>query len=133
VPARSVGRFWEKPSLEVARALLSRGCLWNTFIVVGCDSAFSGLLECTQPAFWSAFAALGQCEASARESVTARQVYGRVRPLDFSREVLERAARSLAVVPMPNAGWTDLGRPARVLDVLSRGNLPFPRLRLAAS
>jgi hypothetical protein len=53
--------------------------------------------------------------------------------VDFSREVLEHAAGMLAVVPMPNAGWTDLGRPERVLDVLSRRQQPQPRLRLAAS
>jgi mannose-1-phosphate guanylyltransferase len=31
-PALSrVNRFWEKPSLQEAQALLRRGCLWNTF------------------------------------------------------------------------------------------------------
>jgi mannose-1-phosphate guanylyltransferase len=133
VLVRAVGRFWEKPSLEVAKALLSRGCLWNTFIVIGCDAAFSQLLESTQPEFWSAFGTLGRCDAAAGESVNARRVYRRVLPVDFSREVLERAANMLAVVPMPNAGWTDLGRPDRVLDVLSRQRPPQTRLRLAAS
>ena len=134
---RAVGRFWEKPSLEVARALLSRGCLWNTFIVIGCEAAFSRLLARVQPEFWAAFESLGRrFEGTPRELVRAQRVYERVAPMDFSRQVLEQAAGMLAVVPMAHAGWTDLGRPARVLDVLSRRPQPAqsqPRLRLAAS
>src|SRR5579863_8727357 len=35
-----VNRFWEKPPLHQARALLRRGCLWNTFITVGRATTF---------------------------------------------------------------------------------------------
>jgi mannose-1-phosphate guanylyltransferase len=34
-PLSRVNHFWEKPSLSEARALLARGCLWNTFVTVG--------------------------------------------------------------------------------------------------
>jgi mannose-1-phosphate guanylyltransferase len=39
LPLMPVGRFWEKPSLEVARNLVSLGCVWNTFVMVGRLSA----------------------------------------------------------------------------------------------
>jgi mannose-1-phosphate guanylyltransferase len=42
-----VNRFWEKPSLQHARALLRRGCLWNTFVTAGRASTFLDLL-CSQ-------------------------------------------------------------------------------------
>jgi mannose-1-phosphate guanylyltransferase len=35
-----VRRFWEKPPLEIAIKLLSQGCLWNTFVMVGSVDAF---------------------------------------------------------------------------------------------
>jgi mannose-1-phosphate guanylyltransferase len=133
LPARTVSRFWEKPSPEVARALLARGCLWNTFIVIGSDEAFVRLFKRTQPQFWSAFEAVSGSDEPALEAATVRAVYDRIPAVDLSREVLERAGDVLGVIPMPNAGWTDLGRPARVLDVLTRNRLPHPRLRLAAS
>jgi mannose-1-phosphate guanylyltransferase len=37
---RAVERFWEKPTSQVAEALFARGCLWNTFVMVGRSSAF---------------------------------------------------------------------------------------------
>ena len=30
-----VRRFWEKPSLAMARVLMSTGCLWNSFVMAG--------------------------------------------------------------------------------------------------
>src|SRR6185369_6774987 len=30
-----VRKFWEKPSLNLATSLIERGCLWNSFVMVG--------------------------------------------------------------------------------------------------
>ena len=38
-----VGRFWEKPSSSVAKRLMSSGCLWNSFVMVGKVTAFLGM------------------------------------------------------------------------------------------
>lgn len=43
-----VNRFWEKPSLPQARALLRRGCLWNTFVTAG-RGTFLDLLSSQVP------------------------------------------------------------------------------------
>jgi mannose-1-phosphate guanylyltransferase len=113
-----VQRFWEKPSVHVARALLGRHCLWNTFIVIGHVHAFDGVFEQAQPALWSHFAPLGRPGLGAAEAALARGIYRDAPVVDFSRDVLQRASERLAVVPLSNAGWTDLGRPGRVLTVL---------------
>jgi mannose-1-phosphate guanylyltransferase len=113
-----VQRFWEKPNLDVARALLGRRCLWNTFIVIGHAHAFDGVFEHAQPELWSHFAPLGRPDLGAAEAALAGEIYRDAPVVDFSRDVLQRAAERLAVVPLPNAGWTDLGRPARVMHVL---------------
>ena len=42
-----VRRFWEKPSANVARSLMERGCLWNSFVMVG---RVDSLLKMTQRA-----------------------------------------------------------------------------------
>jgi mannose-1-phosphate guanylyltransferase len=42
-PIFRVGRFWEKPSLSLASALMKRGCLWNSFVMVG--TSFAGRFQ----------------------------------------------------------------------------------------
>ena len=42
-------RFWEKPSLSQAEALLHSGCVWNTFLTVGCASTFLDLIRSQTP------------------------------------------------------------------------------------
>jgi hypothetical protein len=60
-------------------------------------------------------------------------VFNQIDSVDLSRDVLEKGASALAVVPLAHAGWTDLGRPARVLELLARAPRSRPPLRLVAS
>ena len=39
-----VKRFWEKPALTVAQNLLDRGCVWNTFVMVGHARTFLSVI-----------------------------------------------------------------------------------------
>jgi mannose-1-phosphate guanylyltransferase len=39
--------FWERPSLNQARTLLHRGCLWNEFVCIGRASALPGQITCS--------------------------------------------------------------------------------------
>ena len=43
-PLCRVNRFWEKPALPKARALLQSGCLWNTFVAFGSAATFLELV-----------------------------------------------------------------------------------------
>src|SRR5229473_2706058 len=81
VPLLRVNRFWEKPSLPQARALLRRGCLWNTFVTVGHANAFLDLL-CSQvpDVVLSINKALAENELEA--------AYQRMPAVDLSREIL---------------------------------------------
>jgi mannose-1-phosphate guanylyltransferase len=122
--ARTVKRFAEKPSADVARALMGRRSLWNTMIVVGRLGAFDELLAAAVPELWQEFSALGQAPAPAAEAAIVDAIYGAIGSSDFSRDVLASQPERLAVVNLRDSGWTDLGQPARVLDVLARRNAP---------
>ena len=89
--ARAVIRFWEKPSMEDARELLTRGCLWNTFIFIGHRAAFGRMLARTQPTFWAQFEGLNRPEAPAQEAALAEAIYARIEPIDLSADVLQQA------------------------------------------
>jgi mannose-1-phosphate guanylyltransferase len=116
---RSVLGFWEKPSLPLAEQLLGRGCFWNTLVVIGRMGAFEALLERTVPDVWDEFASRQPGRNTAQQATALRQAYAAVRPSDFSHEVLAAGPDRLSVLALPNAGWTDLGQPLRVLDVLA--------------
>lgn len=110
-----VRRFWEKPTQETAQRLMTRGCLWNSFIMTGRVGAFLGLFRKAKPALLEVFAArlvdLGSTGA-------VRDLYDSTEPSNFSDDVLSRCPRNLAVLPGRNLGWSDLGEPARVMTIL---------------
>jgi mannose-1-phosphate guanylyltransferase len=129
LPARpcAVRQFVEKPPAELALELFARGCLWNTFITVGRLETFQTLLREFAAETMQTLQTMGFYEAS------AAAVFGTLATSDFSRDVLSRCANRLAVVPLSDSGWADLGQPARALSVLASQSLRRPNLRLAAS
>lgn len=116
---RSVSGFVEKPSARLASRLLQKRCLWNTFVLVGKATAFLTLLEESVPEFFQAFDVLKQARTLSDEVMLADAVYQTVPTVDFSRDVAAVRSDALAVIEVPMSGWTDLGEPSRVLDVLA--------------
>jgi mannose-1-phosphate guanylyltransferase len=111
-----VTRFWEKPSLPLARALLRRGCLWNTFVTVGHASTFLDLLCSQVPNL-----VLSLNKALAEDELEA--AYQLMPPVDLSRQVLAPQPHRLLAVRDRTSGWADLGSPSRVMEVLARNNI----------
>ncbi|HVW06646.1 MAG TPA: sugar phosphate nucleotidyltransferase [Vicinamibacterales bacterium] len=119
VPVHQVKGFWEKPSGQIAADLLARRCLWNTLVVIGQLQAFKSLLRATVPDVWDDFETRAAGETLGEHQAALRDAYAAIRPSDFSHEVLSASPERLLVVTLPEAGWTDLGQPHRVLDVLA--------------
>jgi mannose-1-phosphate guanylyltransferase len=109
-----VTRFWEKPELHHARALLRDGCLWNTFVTVGSAATFFELLCSEVPEV-----VLSVTHALANNNLAV--AYAQLPSVDFSRDVLAHHAKRLLVLRDSGAGWADLGSPDRVFAVLARG------------
>jgi mannose-1-phosphate guanylyltransferase len=116
LPLSRVNRFWEKPSLQDAQALLRRGCLWNTFVTIGHTMTFLELLCAKIPDVVSNIAA-------ALSDKDLDSAYRGVRTVDFSQAVLVPQPHRLLVVRDAVSGWTDLGNPTRVIDTLTRNNI----------
>jgi mannose-1-phosphate guanylyltransferase len=110
-----VARFWEKPSAEVAETLRARGCLWNSFVMVGTVEAFLAAIACALPALFGALDHVGAAFGASAETEAVRAVYGALPAADFSRDVLTPGAGRLAVMPVRGVAWSDLGSPDRVL------------------
>lgn len=117
----AVQRFWEKPPLEVAQALLGRDCVWNTFVMVGHVRAF---LELSARAIPDVLRDLGRAQVwSGCETQIEHWIYNRMPSTDFSRHVLSTEFNRLLVLRVRDLGWSDLGHPERVLVAVEEGGL----------
>jgi mannose-1-phosphate guanylyltransferase len=112
-PLCRVTRFWEKPALPQARALLQSGCLWNTFVTVGCAATFFKLVCSEVPDVVRSVA----CALADNELAPT---YARLPNVDFSRDILSHQAKRLLVLRDSGSGWADLGSPDRVLGLLGK-------------
>jgi mannose-1-phosphate guanylyltransferase len=113
----TVRRFREKPDASQALDLLARGGLWNTLVVIGHQRAFESLLATAVPEVWSLLGGTRSTTLAVDEALAA--AYAALPTSDFSRDVLSVCPDRLAVIRMGECGWTDLGQPHRVLDVLA--------------
>jgi mannose-1-phosphate guanylyltransferase len=115
--AWQVNRFVEKPPEPLAMMLLGTGGLWNTMVVAGQGRALWELARRHLPQQTQAFDdyLLEVGEPTVRQA--RAQLYQRLLPADFSREVLQ-LARGLAVVPLIDSGWFDCGTPERLFEWL---------------
>src|SRR6185295_2084653 len=95
--------------------LMERGCLWNSFVMVGCVDALLRMTRAALPELYADFAAL----TPAFEPAALAELYSRIDDINFSQEVLAQRPQDLAVMRVGDVGWSDLGEPSRVLATLA--------------
>lgn len=115
-----VNRFWEKPGLSLATSLMDRGCLWNSFVMVGRVDALLKMTRAALPQLYAAFATVTPTFESAAEQKAAGTLYTQIQDTNFSHDVLSQRPEDLMVMRVADVGWSDLGDPNRVLSTLAR-------------
>jgi mannose-1-phosphate guanylyltransferase len=115
-----VSRFWEKPNAKLAASLMERGCLWNSFVMVGRVDALLKMTRAALPKLYADFAAIIPTFETAAERKGLRELYAQIEDSNFSHQVLAERPKDLAVMRVEDVGWSDLGEPARVLSTLAR-------------
>ena len=114
-----VRRFWEKPTPKTAHELMMRGCLWNSFVMVGKVSTILSMIRRSLPDLFRLFAAALKSKSAAQEKTAMRSVYVWINESNFSTEVLEKCPEELYVMRVGDIAWSDLGEPQRVLGTLN--------------
>lgn len=129
-----VRRFWEKPCRLVAEELLDRGCLWNTFVMVGRAGAFLELVQSAAADLYQAFQSAFLACKPEMNPVWMESLYAQIEAADFSKQVLSEPSEGLAVLNLGDVGWNDLGDPSRVRAVLDRARhrRPLRQTRVSA-
>ncbi len=119
--ACQVHSFVEKPDSDTARRAIDAGGLWNSFIFAATARSLLALFEHAMPEVVMELAEMSHRIASGRASIADLAVlYERLPTVDFSRDVMQRFPQRLRVVRVPRCGWSDLGTPRRVAQVLHR-------------
>ena len=115
-----VRKFWEKPGLNLATSLMQRGCLWNSFVMVGRVDALLKMTRATLPGMHAAFEAITPTFETAAEHQALAKLYSHIEDSNFSHQVLAVRPEDLMVMRVGDVGWSDLGEPNRVLSTLAR-------------
>ena len=120
---RGVRRFWEKPTREFAGRLLERGCLWNSFVMVGRVAAFLRMISSTVPEIYRQIDADLPAISTPQEERAVGALYSLLLDTNFSHRVLAASPQSLAVLRVGGVSWSDLGKPGRVMSVMAEVGL----------
>jgi mannose-1-phosphate guanylyltransferase len=115
-----VRRFWEKPYQAIAAALIKRGCMWNSFVMVGHVHTFLNLIRHALPHLVEAFESIRPSLFRVSERTALCELDSGIRATSFSQDVLSAQPNNLAVLRATGLGWSDLGEPSRVRSVLER-------------
>lgn len=115
-----VQRFWEKPAHAVARSLMMRGCLWNSFVMVGRVRAFLEIIRKASGELHDDFKAIRQSLNTPDEQRVVRSLYEHLAEVNFSHQVLAARPSDLSVLAVStDVGWSDWGEPERVMTTLA--------------
>jgi mannose-1-phosphate guanylyltransferase len=122
--AYNVEAFTEKPNIENARAIIARGGLWNTLVMVFNLSRMLKLLEEVVP---HEFEKLSEVRASPKKTA---DIYRTLSSWNLSTQVLSRIPQHLIVHRVANVHWCDWGtrelveRTYRTLNLAPFWNFP---------
>jgi mannose-1-phosphate guanylyltransferase len=121
-PLSRIARFVEKPTEDAARALMSRGGLWNTFVMAARVRTLIAAGRRTLPLLHDRLARIGDRDGD-DETRGIESAYRLAPTANFSQGVLAAIPEALAVAPMPGVAWSDWGTPDRVIQTLRRAHI----------
>jgi mannose-1-phosphate guanylyltransferase len=118
--SRAVRKFWGRPVLTEARALLARGALWNTFVFVVQTTTLWWMFRQTTPDLYHTFEMIRVMQNSSHAALFTTHAYETLRALNFFSGVCEPVASWFRVLPVPECGWSDWDCQERILTSLRR-------------
>jgi mannose-1-phosphate guanylyltransferase len=100
-----VRHLWKMPSQAIGKTLLrSRGCLWDSRVMVAHPSALLSLIRHAAPGLSEAFTLVESRLGTPWEDESVRRVYARLPSTEFSKHVVASSRpANLAVLPLTGA------------------------------
>jgi mannose-1-phosphate guanylyltransferase len=128
----SVKRFWEKPSANVTKFLVDKGCLINTFVLVGKSKTFLYYMNRNMPDLVKAFIPIRAKIGTPMERIMINRTYKYLPSYNFSKSVLENICRALAVIEIKDVYWSDWGEEYRVSQDIESMIMPMKKNAISA-
>lgn len=128
-PEAPVGAFREKPGPEELVALCRGGALVNTFVLAARARMLASVLATHAPGWWRTL-------TSMRLGDALEAAYDVLPSANFSKDILEKIPHLMSIVPLAaEAGWSDIGTPARLARAMPPGRIvpPSPQVVQAAA
>lgn len=122
-----VRRFIEKPLFAHARRLITRGALWNSFILACRATSLIDLCLRRYPDVVHLLSAI-----DSHDYASLSHAYAELPEIDFSRQIATGQERQLVVTAVPRCGWNDLGTPHRLARTLMCDSMRLPNRPAAA-
>lgn len=110
----NVKKFIEKPDSNLTTELINRGCLINTFVMVGKCSAFIKYISRCIPELFGAFQPIRNKFGSTIEETMVKRFYKYLPSVNFSKYVLEIIPNHLNVLEVNDVYWSDWGDEHRI-------------------
>jgi mannose-1-phosphate guanylyltransferase len=116
--ASSVAGFVEKPALPQAKELIQRGALWNTMVFAVENGALWDMVQRASPVLYHAFRLIQMNLRAGCTPGSLEHIYEVIPAINFSSAICEPLASRLAVLPVPDVGWSDWGTVGSILRTL---------------
>jgi mannose-1-phosphate guanylyltransferase len=121
-PVLRISSFVENPDRRTAEQLSRRGALWNTMMMVFDTATLLNLIKDLSPALFAAFQPLFRAIGTAEEKSVTAEIYRGLKPVNFSKEILEPMARQstgkLLTLQIRNVLWSEWGSESRIMETL---------------
>jgi mannose-1-phosphate guanylyltransferase len=116
---REVTRFFEKPTVVIARDRSGGGALCNSLILA---AAGSSIVECIRERYARVVDGLAARVAIDRERATGilDEFYHNLPVLNLAHVIRQGSETAFCVFAVPACGWTDLATPLRIRNALHR-------------
>jgi len=119
-----VSKFIEKPEPPAAGALIRKGGLWNTMVMVFKAEMVLDLVRRTAPTLFRSFDRISRAVGTSAESGVAAEAYKQMEPVNFSQGLLEPLSMQrpspLLVLPVRGVHWSDWGSERRIMSALQK-------------
>lgn len=119
-----IRRFWATSSLRVAEDLYSRGCLWNSSVMVADIQTLLSLFAAALPALYTGFVAIRPTLGTAFERKAVELLYNTLPPINFADALMANCFGHWAVIPVNGLEWVDMGTPERLPAVPQQYMVP---------
>jgi mannose-1-phosphate guanylyltransferase len=110
---REVSKFIEKPKPSSVRALILKGALWNTMVMVFKAEMLLDLVRRTAPTLFGFFDRIAEAVGTGSETDVVEEVYRQLEPVNFSQGLLVplslQLPSPLLVLPVQGVHWSDWG------------------------